>query len=154
MLNNLTFHQILPHGVPSLIYNSPEDFNALDFKITIDHDGVNRVREHYIKSAHPVFDIVPPTLGDFIQQCYGQMGSPEVTRLTVWTVYRDLLFALQLADNISPTLSLNEADEDDALPLLEGCTDLPFCDEPNGPYYMGGVGGGLGLGMGYDFCSI
>ncbi|KAG1811302.1 hypothetical protein EV424DRAFT_1542583 [Suillus variegatus] len=137
---------ILPHGVPSLIYDSPEDFNALDFKITIDHDGVNRIRELYIKSAHPMFDIVPPTLRNFIQQCYGRMGSPEVTRSTVWTVYRDILFALQLADNISPTLSLNEANEDGALPLLEGCTDLPFCDEPNGPYYMGGVGGGLGLG--------
>jgi hypothetical protein len=74
----------------------------------------------------------------------------------VWTVYRDLLFALQFADNIPPTLSLNEADTDNdgALPLLEGCTDLPFCEETNGPYYMGGVGGGLGLGMGYDFCSI
>jgi hypothetical protein len=45
-------------------------------------------------------------------------------------------------------LLLNEAEtnEDDVLPLLEGCLDLPFCDEPNGPYYMGGVGGGLGLG--------
>jgi hypothetical protein len=115
---------------------------------------VNHVRELYIKSAHPVFDIVPQTLGNFIQHCYFQMGSPEVKRSTVWTVYRELLSVLQLADNISPTLSPNEADEDGTLPLLEGCSDLPFLEEPNGPYYMGGVGGGLGLGMGYDFCSI
>ena len=27
-------YQILLHGVPSLIYDSPQDFNALDFKVT------------------------------------------------------------------------------------------------------------------------
>ncbi|KAG1777880.1 hypothetical protein EV702DRAFT_1179146 [Suillus placidus] len=27
-------NKILPHGVPSLIYDSPQDFNALDFKVT------------------------------------------------------------------------------------------------------------------------
>jgi len=56
---------------------------------------------------------------------------------------------LQLADNIPPRFSLNETDGDSVLPLLEGCSDLPFCEEPNGPYYMGGVGGGLGLGAEY-----
>ncbi|KAG1735512.1 hypothetical protein EDB19DRAFT_1638381, partial [Suillus lakei] len=141
---------ILPHGVPSLIYDSPEDFNALDFKVTIDHDGVDRVRELYINSSHPMFDIVPPTLRNFIQHCYDEMGCPEVTRTNVWTVYRNLLSVLQLADNVPPTLLPNEADEDSVLPLLEGCSDLPFCEEPNGPYYMGGVGGGLGLGMWYN----
>ncbi|KAG1727663.1 uncharacterized protein EDB91DRAFT_1060983 [Suillus paluster] len=148
--HHLTFYQILPHGVPSLIYDSPKDFNALDFKVTIDRDGVDHVRELYINSAHPVFDIVPPTLGDFIQHCYDEMGCPEVTRTNVWIVYRNLLSILQLADNVPPTLLPNEAEEDSVLPLLEGCSDLPFCEEPNGPYYMGGVGGGLGLGMGYN----
>jgi hypothetical protein len=53
---------------------------------------------------------------------------------------------LQLADNAPLRFSLNEMVEDGVLPLLQGCSDLPFCEEPNGPYYMGGVGGGLGLG--------
>ncbi|KAG2096300.1 uncharacterized protein F5147DRAFT_778349 [Suillus discolor] len=125
-------YQILPHSVPTLIYDSPQDFNALDFKVVIDHD---------------VFDIVPPTLGKFIKCCYDRMGCPEVTRSSAWMVYRNLLSVLQLADNVPPTLLLNktETNEDDVLPLLEGCSDLPFCDEPNGPYYMGGVGGRLGL---------
>src|SRR6267154_2909414 len=98
-----------------------------------------------------VFDIVPPTLGNFIQHCYDQMGCPEVTRSSVWTVYRNLLSVLQLADNMPPMLLLDEAEinEDHVLPLLEGCSNLPFCEEPNGPYYMGGVGGGLGLGARY-----
>ncbi|KAG2109269.1 uncharacterized protein F5147DRAFT_652369 [Suillus discolor] len=130
------------------------DRNKADFKVIIDRDGVNRVRELYIKPSHPVFNIVPPTLGNFIQDCYGRMGSPEVTCSTVWMVYRNLLSALQLADNVPPSLLPNEADEDSALPLLEGCSDLPFWEEPNGPYYMGGVGSGLGLGMEYYFCSI
>ncbi|KAG1833588.1 hypothetical protein F4604DRAFT_1886809 [Suillus subluteus] len=142
-------NKILPHGVPSLIYDSPQDFNALDFKVVVDRDGVDRVRNHYINPSHSVFDIVPPTLGNFIQCCYDRMGCPEVTRSSAWTVYRNLLSVLQLADNMPPMLLLNETetDEDDVLPLLEGCSDLPFCDEPNGPYYMGGVGGGLGLGV-------
>ncbi|KAG2356262.1 hypothetical protein BDR07DRAFT_1380944 [Suillus spraguei] len=121
------------------------DFNALDFKVIIDRDGVNCVRELYIKPSHPVFNIVPPTLGNFIQDCYGRMASPEVTRSTVWMVYRNLLSALQLVDNVPPSLLPNEADKDSTLPLLEGCSDLPFWEEPNGPYYMGSVGGGLGL---------
>ncbi|KAI6018339.1 hypothetical protein EDC04DRAFT_2902211 [Pisolithus marmoratus] len=37
------------------------------------------------------------------------------------------------------------ADTDDNLPLLEGQCDLPFNDTDDGYYYMGGVGGGLGL---------
>ncbi|KAG1906483.1 uncharacterized protein F5891DRAFT_1181894 [Suillus fuscotomentosus] len=116
-------------SVPTLIYNLPQDFNALDFKVVIDCDGVDRIRNQYINPSHSVFDIIPPTLGKFMQ------------------FYRNLLSVLQLADNIPPTSLLNETEtnEDDVLPLIEGCLDLPFCDEPNGPYYMGGVGGGLGL---------
>jgi hypothetical protein len=26
-------NKVLPHGVPNLIYNTPEDFGALDFKV-------------------------------------------------------------------------------------------------------------------------
>ncbi|KAG2041212.1 hypothetical protein BDR03DRAFT_834911, partial [Suillus americanus] len=86
---------ILLHGVPSLIYNSPQDFNALDSKVVIDCDSVDRVQNHYINPSHSVFDIVPPTLGNFIQSCYDRMGCPEVTRSSVWTVYRNLLSVLQ-----------------------------------------------------------
>ncbi|KIM58647.1 hypothetical protein SCLCIDRAFT_127820 [Scleroderma citrinum Foug A] len=39
--------------------------------------------------------------------------------------------------------------EDEALPLINGLHDLPF-DETEGNYYMGGVGGGLGLCV---FCT-
>lgn len=37
-------------------------------------------------------------------------------------------------------------EDDDSLLLLENHKDLPF-HEDDGAYYMGGVGGGLGLGV-------
>ncbi|KIK32290.1 hypothetical protein CY34DRAFT_27241 [Suillus luteus UH-Slu-Lm8-n1] len=127
-------NKMLPHGVPSHIYDSPQDFNTLDFKVIIDHDGVDQVRKLYINPSHVVFDIVPPTLGNFIQHCYDQMGCPEVTHSSVWTVYRNLLSVLQLADNIPPTLLDETEPNEDDVPLLEGCSYLPFCKESNGPY--------------------
>ncbi|KAG2151646.1 uncharacterized protein EDB93DRAFT_1083174, partial [Suillus bovinus] len=142
-------NKVLPHGVPSLIYDYPQDFNALDFKVTIDHEGMDWVQQLYINPSHPVFDIIPPTLGNFIQHCYDQMGYPKVIRSSVWMVYRNLLSVLQLADNMPPTLMDETETNEDDVPLLEGCSDLPFCEEANGPYYMGGVGGGLGLGVKY-----
>src|SRR6267154_5588158 len=82
-----------------------------------------------------VFDIVPPTLGNFIQHCYDQMGCPEVTCSSVWTVYRNLLSVLKLADNMPPMLLLDET-EINEMSLLEGYSNLPFCEEPNGPCYI------------------
>jgi hypothetical protein len=41
--------------------------------------------------------------------------------------------------------AIEDVEED--LPLLENHQDLPYREENNGTYYMGGVGGGLGLGM-------
>lgn len=42
--------------------------------------------------------------------------------------------------------------DDDFLPLLEDHQDLPFHDGNDGAYYMGGVGGGLGLGASFPSC--
>ncbi|KAG1896356.1 uncharacterized protein F5891DRAFT_1130312 [Suillus fuscotomentosus] len=141
-------NKILPHGVPNLIYDSPEDFGALDFKVSIDHEGIDYVRNFYINASNPVFDIVPPMLGDFIEHCYDAMGRPAVTRLSVWDVYRNILSAVQLAENPHPNLLLTENEDAhaSALQLIGGHADLPFNEEMDGMYYMGGVRGGLGLG--------
>ncbi|KAG1851899.1 hypothetical protein F4604DRAFT_1933837 [Suillus subluteus] len=50
----LTNNQVLPHGVPNLIYESPENFGALDFKVTIDQDAIDH---HSIN----LFDVVMMT---------------------------------------------------------------------------------------------
>ncbi|KAG2353894.1 hypothetical protein BDR07DRAFT_1382721 [Suillus spraguei] len=43
---------------------------------------------------------------------------------------------------------LDDIEEDfAALPLLKDHQDLPYHEERNGACYMGGVGGGLGLGV-------
>ncbi|KAG1758695.1 hypothetical protein EDD22DRAFT_956604 [Suillus occidentalis] len=141
-------NKILPHGVPNLIYNSPEDFRALDFKVSIDREGIDCVRNVYINASNPVFDLVPPMLGNFIEHCYDAMGRPAVTRSSVWTVYRNVLSAVQLAENPQPDLLLtgNEGAATGALTLITGHANLPFNEEPDGTYYMGGVCGGLGLG--------
>jgi hypothetical protein len=83
-------------------------------------------------------------LGDFFEHCYDQMGRPEVTRSSVWTVYKNLLSVVQLAENPHPYLILTE-NEICTLPLLDGYADLPFDEVSDGVYYMGGVRGGLGL---------
>ncbi|KAG1906762.1 uncharacterized protein F5891DRAFT_1182176 [Suillus fuscotomentosus] len=88
-------------------------------------------------------------LCDFIQHCYGTMGHPPVTRSSVWTVYRNILSAVQIAENPHPDL-LPVGDKDDAtggLPLIGGHADLPFDEEPDSMYYMGGVRAGLGLSV-------
>jgi len=80
-------------------------------------------------------------LGDFIKHCYDWAGRPEVTRSSVWTVYKTVLSVVQLAENPHPLL-LTE-NEDSALPLLGGYANLSFNEELDGMYYMGGVHGGL-----------
>ncbi|KAG1843638.1 hypothetical protein C8R48DRAFT_618652, partial [Suillus tomentosus] len=89
-------NKVLPHGVPNLIYESPEDFGAMDFKasfifpVTIDPDGIDHVRRVYIKPDHSVFDLVPQALDQFIHHCYDDLGRPPISRQSAWNVYLDL----------------------------------------------------------------
>ncbi|KAG1890172.1 hypothetical protein F4604DRAFT_1876780 [Suillus subluteus] len=93
-------NKILPHGVPNLIYDSPEDFGAMDFKVTVDQDSIDHVRRTYVKSNHPVFDLVPQPLEQFIQHCYDDLGQPPVTHQTAWHIYLDLLHSIRLAEQL------------------------------------------------------
>ncbi|KAG2738001.1 hypothetical protein P692DRAFT_201874334 [Suillus brevipes Sb2] len=133
-------NKVLPHGVPNLIYDSPEDFGAMDFKVTIDQDSIDHVRRTYIKSDHPVFDLVPQPLDHYIQHHYDDLGRPPVTRQSAWRIYLDLLQSIQLAEQVPPPIVYGDFDEDN-LPLLEHQRELLCADDT----YMGGVHGGLGL---------
>ncbi|KAG1778332.1 hypothetical protein EV702DRAFT_1179015 [Suillus placidus] len=136
-------NKVLPHGVPNLIYNSAEDFEALDFKIILRPGAIENIRSIYINPDHAVFDLVPREFGHFIQGCYDELGRPIVNRLSVWTVYLDLHHIIsQLYEQLPPMVLADE--DDDSLLLLENHKDLPF-HEDDDAYYMGGVGGGLGL---------
>ncbi|KAG1896154.1 uncharacterized protein F5891DRAFT_1130377 [Suillus fuscotomentosus] len=131
-------NKILPHGVPNLIYHSAEDFGALDFKIQIEPKALDF-------PSHCMFDLVPEGFSKCIQHCYNDLGRPVITRQSVWDTYRLLLDALQLADKLPSEIQLQDDEDEDFVPLLDDYQDLPSCEDPNGTYYMGGVGGGLGL---------
>jgi len=100
----------LPHGIPELIHHSPEDYGALDFKVSpqsrsgtdtqlpftqigVEQCAIDHVHSLYINQAHPVFNIVPPTLGGYFTSCYEQLGHPAITRESVWDVYLQMLDA-------------------------------------------------------------
>ncbi|KAG1800559.1 hypothetical protein EV424DRAFT_1474841 [Suillus variegatus] len=138
-------NKILPHGVPNLIYNSAEDFGALDFKIQIEPEALDFVQSLYIKPSHCMFDLVPEGFSKCIQHCYNDLGRPVITRQSVWDTYWLLLDALQLADELPGKIQLQDDENEDFVPLLDDYQDLPSHEDPNGAYYMGGVGGGLGL---------
>jgi hypothetical protein len=120
------------------------------FQIAVEQNAIDHVRALYIKPDHPVFDLVPPNLGDHIQLCYEQMGHPIIDRDSVWCVYCDLLHMLQHGAD-DPTLLVVSGDNDEELEelsLLNNYQDLPFNEDG---YYMGGVGGGLGLSKSNPF---
>ncbi|KAG1718698.1 hypothetical protein EDB19DRAFT_1837675 [Suillus lakei] len=140
--------RILPHGAPNIIYQSPENFGVLDFKIKVEHEALDHVRDLYIDPSHIVFDLVPRPFSKFMEHCYTELGCPVVTRQTVWDVYLCLLAIVQASKEMIPHhIELYDEPEEDliALPLLENYQDLPDHEDGNGGYYMGGVGGGLGL---------
>ncbi|KAG2112122.1 hypothetical protein BD769DRAFT_1689849 [Suillus cothurnatus] len=131
--------RILPHGAPNIIYQSPENFGVLDFKIKVECEALDHVRELYIDPSHVVFDLVPQPF---------KLGRPLVTRDSAWDVYLRLLAIVNVNDEMIPRHIelLDEAEEElTALPLIENLQELPYSEDGNGGYYMGGVGGGLGL---------
>ncbi|KAI6035739.1 hypothetical protein EDC04DRAFT_2868837 [Pisolithus marmoratus] len=104
--------KVLPHGVPELIHSSPADYSALDFKVAVDSAAIEHVCNIYIKTFHAVFDLVPPTFGRFLQECYVGLHSPLVSRHNVWTLYLDLLDLIrQQEEHIDELNMLDEADE-------------------------------------------
>jgi hypothetical protein len=116
-------------------------------QITVEREALDHVRNLYINPSHVVFDLVPQIFGAIIQRCYEELGRPLVTRESAWDVYLRLLDMLQVNEEISSVIEDVEEDVKEDLPLLENQQDLPYREEGNGTYYMGGVGGGLGLGM-------
>ncbi|KAG1901335.1 uncharacterized protein F5891DRAFT_1187611 [Suillus fuscotomentosus] len=141
-------NKVLPHGVPNLIYESAEDFGALDFKVTVKQDAIDHVHNIYVKPDHPVFYLVPKPLNDLIQDCYDDLGRPPVTHQSVWTIYLDLYHSIQHSAQIPVIVdSLTDATNSDEEPLLllESQKDLFFHGDTDSAYYMGGIHSGHGL---------
>jgi len=115
----------------------------------VEHEALEHVCNIYIKSSHVVFDLVPQPFGDCVQHFYDELGCPLVMRQTVWDVYLRLLGMLQINSEILHHIDQLDNGEDDLgmLSLLEDHDELPYHEESNGTYYMGRVGGGLGLSV-------
>jgi len=121
----------------------------INLQVTIDRTAIEHVRKLYIDPTHAVFNLVPPAFNAFLEECYTSLQRPPVGRATAWTVYLDMLDLIRHREEAQALLQVVSeigisVHEDEALPLLDGLQDLPF-DATDGNYYMGGVGGGLGL---------
>ena len=116
-------------------------------QVTVDQTSIDHIRSMYINANHPAFDLVSPSLGTLIENCYNELGHPNVDQSLVWTVYLTLLHALQDHDHaviqgVLSTIDPNEPDiENEELPLVSGLKDLPTNEDE----YMGGIGNGTGL---------
>jgi hypothetical protein len=113
-------------------------------QIGIEQCAIDHVRGLYINASHPVFDLVPPTLGSYFASRYERLGHPAITRDSVWAVYLEMLDAMQRDDDLPA--AIRPMDDEEELPLLADHADLPFEEDGTGFYYMGGVDGGRGLG--------
>ncbi|PSR76901.1 hypothetical protein PHLCEN_2v8148 [Hermanssonia centrifuga] len=68
-------NKVLPHGVPEHIYESPETYGALDFKVKItDPASLQYVRQLYAPTDHPVFELVPTSFNGLAEGFYTTMG--------------------------------------------------------------------------------
>ncbi|KAG6825196.1 hypothetical protein H0H92_004418 [Tricholoma furcatifolium] len=146
-------NKLLPHGVPNDIYENPEDFGILDFKIHVEKAAIDYVRSLYAPQDHPVFQLVPPTFAIYATQLYQAMGAPDISRDNVWEVYLVLLDGFHELEDIPEAYHIDWyrvaiTDEPEPLELVGGLRELAngqdHVDE-DGNYYMGGVNNGVGL---------
>ncbi|KAG6369383.1 hypothetical protein JVT61DRAFT_14911 [Boletus reticuloceps] len=56
-------NKILPHSMPELIHESPQEYGTLNFKVTVSQTAINYVHQLYVDGDHVVFELVPPALG-------------------------------------------------------------------------------------------
>ncbi|KAJ6568517.1 hypothetical protein B0H19DRAFT_939041 [Mycena capillaripes] len=152
-------NKVLPHGVPNHMYEAPEDFGVLDFKIKVDPAAIAYVRNLYAPPDHEVFELVPKDFAKLATEFYAQIGNPLITRTNVWDIYMALLACFEHLDNLHRipaqldeqwgySLTMARDDYEADLALIPHLTPLHNGSEvvgPDGYYYMGGVNNGLGL---------
>ncbi|KAJ7061128.1 hypothetical protein C8F01DRAFT_1083345 [Mycena amicta] len=150
-------NKILPHGVPNNIFEHPEDYGALNFKVKVRKEAIDEVRSIYAPPSHEVFQLVPPDFYVLAMQFYAEISNPPppVTRTSVWDVYLAILGRFEHMDTLyqTPTalderwgyaLTLARDDHHDDMELLPNLHNLPEGSQV-GAIYLGGVNNGLGL---------
>ncbi|KAF8149133.1 hypothetical protein B0H34DRAFT_758164 [Crassisporium funariophilum] len=157
-------NKVLPHGVPNDIHFFPTRYGCLDFKIKVEQEAINHVRQTLAPPDDPVFQLVPEVFARYAETLYQSMGSPVVNRKNVWDIYSQLLYrfehldeAVDFMEECEVYLQAMEAqiNAENAVPpvgqeLLGGIEN----PGPDGNYYMGGVNNGLGIGKFTCFPTI
>ncbi|KAJ7877237.1 hypothetical protein B0H14DRAFT_2197270, partial [Mycena olivaceomarginata] len=98
--NTAKRNKVLPHGVPNHMYEAPEDYGALDFKIRVNPIAIAEVRNLYAPPDHDLFELVPRDFAIIVGQIYQQLGQPSVTRTNCWDIYMDILTRFQHLDSL------------------------------------------------------
>jgi len=104
-------------------------------QVKCEEAALDHVRETYINSAHPVFDLVPGPFGEAINRVYSNLGRPAVTRQSVWEVYLQLFGTLRVLDALPQMITVTTIDTDNRgllLPLLADHEDLPMVEARDG----------------------
>jgi hypothetical protein len=148
--------KVLPHGIPELMREKPEQFGALDFKIPVPTDLVDRLEAEFAPPDHPVFQLTPPLFHARAGALYASIGSPAITFQTFWDTYRRLLQCFQdwetqdeeMASLISSQRAQKEEVEQDLIPLIEGMNELRQGGQVIGPSQA------MDYGDGSDYASF
>ncbi|KAJ7133065.1 hypothetical protein C8R44DRAFT_730264 [Mycena epipterygia] len=149
-------NKVLPHGVPNDMYEHPDNYGVLDFKIKVDPEAIDQVRSLYAPTDHEVFQLVPPDFQTIIAEMYINIGEPPVTRETCWNVYLQLLAGFRALDEAHQVprdidvewgyvLTMAGDAHTKDIELMPDLQPLKNCEDVVGPsrsYYMGGVNSG------------
>ncbi|CAK5265855.1 unnamed protein product [Mycena citricolor] len=152
-------NKVLPNGVPMHMFEYPEDYAILDFKIKVDPAAIEMVRELYAPPELQIFELVPPDFHHIISDFYVKIGSPVIDRGSCWDVYLQLLSKFRQLDQAHGveasadekwgyTLTQAADNYEGEVELLAGLQELRGGEGvigQDGSYYMGGVNGGDGL---------
>ncbi|CAK5263853.1 unnamed protein product [Mycena citricolor] len=153
-------NKILPHGVPQHMLEYPEEYAVLDFKIKVQQQHIDAVRQEYASPDHDIFNLVPPDFDALISGFYQEIGKPAVNRETCWEIYHQLLDRFEHLEEIHNMESnvdelwgfaLIQA-EDQYLNEIQPILNLRplWGDEDIVGFYVGGVNGGEGLDDGHQ----
>ncbi|KAF7424812.1 hypothetical protein PC9H_010123 [Pleurotus ostreatus] len=154
-------NKVLPHGVPEMVYSKPESFGALDFKIPVSPDLVDRAEQDHAPPGHEVHELVPPIFAARAHELYTKLGNPPVTSASFWDVYKTMLWEFcntptPLSHPIASVLTAFDASKhvappdpenplpENIVPLLPGLKELRAGDDmvgelPEGFLYIGGL---------------
>jgi hypothetical protein len=101
----------------------------------------------YAPPDHPVFILVPPTFHERVTELYRSIGEPEVTVVTFWDIYRNLLGRLREPEDdqftdVFKTFQANVDNSAEDMPLLPNMEPFRLgqpLDLGGRTTYMGGL---------------